>query len=291
MKKYVWFALLCMMVVFVSSCGQKEESSKPAVKSKRDTLARVGNDVITLKEFNQKIDLLPDDIKGVIEENKAAFLDSLIVEALLYKEGVKKDLDNDREVRELLEEAKKKIVISRYIKDEIEDKSDVSDREIKSYYRENRDDFMTPEVFRASHILVDTMDEAVEIGDKLNAGAIFEEMAKRYSKDTTAKRGGDVGYFSAGQMVPEFEDACFVLKVNDVSGPVKTQFGYHIITLTEKKEPELMDFSEVEEKIEDVLISQKRRNLFDVLVEDLKADVDININIDLLEAEEKKENE
>ena len=85
---------------------------------------------------------------------------------------------------------------------------------------------------RASHILVSTKEEADKIFSELKSGKDFAELAKKYSKCPSSKNGGDLGFFGKGQMVKEFEDAAFSLKIEEVSNPVKTQFGYHIIKVT-----------------------------------------------------------
>ncbi|MBU0531971.1 peptidyl-prolyl cis-trans isomerase [Candidatus Micrarchaeota archaeon] len=88
---------------------------------------------------------------------------------------------------------------------------------------------------RASHILVSTLEEAKTVISELNKGKKFEDMAKKYSSCPSSANGGDLGFFSKGQMVKEFEDAAFSLDVNKISNPIKTEFGYHIIKVTGKK--------------------------------------------------------
>lgn len=88
---------------------------------------------------------------------------------------------------------------------------------------------------RASHILVDTKEEANLIKEAIDGGAGFSTMARKYSKCPSAQNGGDLGYFERGQMVQEFEDVAFALPVGKVSKPVKTQFGWHLIRVTDKK--------------------------------------------------------
>ena len=88
---------------------------------------------------------------------------------------------------------------------------------------------------KASHILVETKSQADFIKSKIDGGESFESMAKKYSKCPSGKSGGDLGYFEKGQMVPEFEDAAFELPVGKVSEPVKTEFGWHIIKVYDKK--------------------------------------------------------
>ena len=285
MKRFVWVMALFVVIGSIAGCDRIKLGKPAQPKEEGPVLAKVGREVITLSKFNDRIAKLPDNIKPIAENNKAAYLDNLILEILLYEEGLKRRLDRDAETLELLQEAKKKVVIARLAKEEIEDKILIEPNELTSYYGEHKDTFMSPELFRASHILVDTLEEAVEISDKINAGALFEELAKKYSKDVTSKSGGDVGYFSAGQMVPEFEDACTKLTVGEVSGPVKTQFGYHIIKLADKKRPEPLEYDAVKSRIEMTIAAEKRRGLFEELVTRLKAETDVTINNEVLESE------
>ena len=88
---------------------------------------------------------------------------------------------------------------------------------------------------KASHILISSLDEANSVLTELKSGKKFEELAQKYSSCPSGKNGGDLGFFGKGQMVKEFEDASFSLNVGQVSGPIKTQFGYHLIKVTGKK--------------------------------------------------------
>ncbi|WNF24006.1 peptidylprolyl isomerase [Mesobacillus jeotgali] len=107
----------------------------------------------------------------------------------------------------------------------------VSEDEVKKRYEEYK-----PEI-KASHILVEDEKTAQEVKKKLDEGAKFEDLAKEYSKDPgSAAQGGDLGFFGPGKMVPEFEEAAYALEVNKISEPVKSQHGFHIIKVTEKKE-------------------------------------------------------
>ncbi len=88
---------------------------------------------------------------------------------------------------------------------------------------------------RASHILVEKHSQALKVLEELNAGKGFKELARKYSTCPSRKRGGDLGFFGRGRMIKEFEKVAFALKVGEVSGPVKTQFGYHVIKKTGEK--------------------------------------------------------
>jgi foldase protein PrsA len=135
---------------------------------------------------------------------------------------------------------------------------EVTEEEIQEHYNN-----LKTEV-RASHILVGDEATAKEVEKKLSEGASFEDLAKEYSSDGSAANGGDLGFFGPGAMVPEFEEAAYALEVGEVSGPVQSEFGFHIIKLTDKKEPAPLD--EMREEIE----MELRRNKIDFTkVEDL----------------------
>ncbi len=147
----------------------------------------------------------------------------------------------------------------------------VSEAEVKKSYEEYK-----PEI-KASHILVKDEETAKEVKKKLDEGAKFEDLAKEYSQDPgSAANGGDLGFFGPGKMVPEFEEAAYALDVNEISGPVKSQHGFHIIKVTEKKEKESYD--KMKDKLEyDLKLAQLDSNkIQDVLKRELdKADVKI----------------
>ena len=137
----------------------------------------------------------------------------------------------------------------------------LTEDELQQYYDTNLSQYQTPGQVRASHILlrVDGDDEAVtaraaELAAEARAGADFAELAREHSEDdTNAENGGDLGLFGRGRMVPEFENAAFALAAGEVSDPVRSPFGYHVIKVTEKQEEVTQPFAEVRGAIENVL--------------------------------------
>ena len=125
----------------------------------------------------------------------------------------------------------------------------VDNKEVKKYYEEHKKEFSEPEKIRARHILLKTEKEAKEVLDKIKKGASFIEMAKKYSIGPSGKNGGDLGYFTKGQMVPEFEKVAFSLKKGEVSNIVKTKFGYHIIKVEDIKKAKNKTLKEVTKQI------------------------------------------
>jgi len=267
--------------VWCAGCGQGAGRSAATGK---DVAATVNGQVITMKDIDAKIAKLPAYYQQMLKDRKKELLDDMVLEALLYNEAKIKGVQNNKEVQETLEEAQKKIMISKYIKDEIDVKTTVSDKEVEAYFNTHKQEFVMPERMRASHILVKTEDEAKAVQAELAAGKSFEDAAKEKSTDTSAKKGGDLGYFTKGQMVPEFEEAAAKLEINQVSGIVKTQFGYHIIKLTDKKPSESQDLKAVSARIKSSLESQKKQSAFNDVVARVKAKAAIKINDSLFPA-------
>ena len=226
---------------------------------------------------------MPAYYQNIASKNPKRYIEDIIVEMLCYEEGVRKGIDRDKEVKEVVNEAKKKIVMAKLIKNEVEDKIVVTEDEMKKFYDEHKDEFKTPEMWRASHILVADEKEAKAMLDELAKGAKFEDLARAHSIDATASRGGDVGYFRAGQLIPDFEKACLKLDVGQTSGIVQTQFGYHIIKLTDKKEPGVKSYEEAKRAIEAELKKKKRSELFNALVLRLKNKYGVEVNENVFE--------
>ncbi|KJJ84385.1 PpiC-type peptidyl-prolyl cis-trans isomerase [Candidatus Omnitrophus magneticus] len=262
-------------VLFLAGgCGNSNNKDK--------VLAVVGDRRITVSQFNEHVSNLPARYIEIVKKRKQEFLKEIINDMLIYKEAVKYGVDRDKEVLRVVEEARKKIVIARFIKDKIDDKVKVTDEEIEDQYRSNQNAYMFPEVLKVSHILVRTNEDAVAIKKELKKGIVFEELAKIKSLDPTAQNGGDIGYFPKGQLIPEFENACASLKVGDISDPVKTKLGYHIIKLTDKKPPVPRPLEQVKEQIRANLYAEKRREKFSQLVDELNTKTKVKIEESVL---------
>jgi len=140
----------------------------------------------------------------------------------------------------------------------LEKRISITDEEMKAYFEENKDSFAEEEKVKASHILVEDEKTAKELVEKLAAGKDFAELAKEYSTDeASSESGGDLGLFGRGEMVQEFEDAVFALEIGELSEPVKTEHGYHIIKLVEKQEAKAAVFEDVKDEIKSTLFDAK----------------------------------
>jgi len=276
-----------VLAVFASciglyGCGNGDRDDKKVI-------ATVSNRAITVKAFKARIDRLPAYYQRIVRSNLKRYLDETIMEMLLYEDALRKGLDKDKEVKEILIEARKKILVSKLVAGEVDEKAKVSEEDMLKYYGEHKDEFKTPEMWRASHILVTSESEAKSIADELSKGADFGDLAKKYSIDATASRGGDIGFFRAGQLVPEFEKACLKLNIGQTGDILHTQFGYHIIKLTDKRDAGGQSYDEARRAIEGELSRKKKAVLFDEMVNKLKSLYSVNINKSTFESFETEE--
>ena len=194
-------------------------------------------------------------------EGRNTLLNELITQELILVDAQNKSFDEDPDFQAELDIMKAELLKQYGMRKLFED-IEVSSEEAFEYYKAHRSDFKTQESIQAKHILVDDAEKAEQIYWDLKKGLFFEEAAKQYSSCPSASVGGDLGNFSRGQMVPEFEEAAFKLEINEISKPVKSQFGYHIIKLVDRKKAGTSDFNEVEDQIKNILTGSKQNSKY-----------------------------
>jgi len=236
-------------------------------------LATIGDNKITDKDLQLKVDSLPAQYVSFYSsaDGKRKLLDQLVQQKLFYLEAKAKNYEQDADVQEALSKMKEEVMTNFYLKKEME-KITVSDKEISDYYSQNKTKFNAEPGVKASHILVKEEAVAKELLAKIKAGGSFEEIAKEKSTCPSGKNGGDLGYFSRGQMVKPFEDVAFELKPGTIADqPVQTQFGWHIIKVTDKKEAQQKEIAEVKGEIRSTLLYEKQKQKLTDLTDKAKA--------------------
>lgn len=274
MRKLVFFAAIMSLALLISCAKRGEQKSGVYI-------AKVGSETITKEDFENELKSYPPQIQKMFQgpEGAAKFVDELVKKEMLYQEAKKKGLENTPEYKKKLEDFKKMTVISALLEKELEEKSKVTDSDVKAYYDAHKNELLVNGQVRASHILVKTEDEAKKISEQLKKGADFAKIAKEKSIDAgSAKNGGDLGFFSKGQMVPEFDKVAFGLKPGQISEPVKTQFGYHIIKVTGKKEGQVVEFEKVKNLLTQRVQAEKQKDVFDSYVNSLKSSYKVDVN-------------
>ncbi len=191
-------------------------------------------------------------------EGKKQLCEELIKQELIIQDCYNKKLDESEAFVKEITEIKRSILAKHFLNELFSDIK-VSDEEIKEYYEENKNLFMSKYVFKAKHILVESEEKAKELKKRAENGKSFEELAMECSMCPSKEVGGDLGEFTQGQMVLEFENACIDSEVGKVSEPVKTQFGYHLIKLESKVAPEQLSLEEVKDEIEKSIIKAKEQ--------------------------------
>ena len=203
-------------------------------------------------------------------EGRAAILEQLIAQRLFLADAMRNLYEREPAFKEELQRIKEQL-LTQYAISKAVDSVTVTDIEARKFYDENREQFQGQPVVSASHILVDSEEKANEILSQISSGAIsFEDAARQYSSCPSAPQGGSLGEFGRGQMVPEFEQAAFSMEVGDVRGPVKTQFGYHLIRLDDKKTSEPVSFDQAVNQIKAHLLEEKRQKAYQSRVNQLK---------------------
>lgn len=286
--------VLCLVMVlfFFVTAGSLSAEDK-------NVLAKVDGKIITIDEFNRKLDELPIVYQTLTKtkEGKEEYLTILIQNILLANEAKRLKIDKRKDVADKIEDTVRTILAQVLIKD-VFNKIEVKDEEIKEHYNSQKEQFKVPEQVNASHILLkfpanptDDVKKAVrkkgeEILEKIKNGEDFKELVMRYSDDTASKeKGGNIGYFSSGMLVKEFEDAAFKLKAGEVSSLVETEYGYHIIKVEDKKPGTQLEFEDVKGDIKKKLIEDKKQLVFEKFVADLEKKSKIFKNTDMLKGD------
>lgn len=208
----------------------------------------------------------PEGIKKVVDE--------LINQEMLYLEAIENGLDKEEIFTKELDKLKEGL-IKQFALNDLLAKVSATDEEVLNHYNENKEKFQKPESVEASHILIDTEDKAKNILTEINEGLSFEEAAQKYSSCPSKEQGGNLGEFSRGQMVPEFEEAAFSMEIDTISQPVKSQFGYHIIKLIAKNEESLSTFDEIKDELTQQVIGTKQQVVYMNKTKELKEKYDV----------------
>lgn len=203
----------------------------------------------------------PEGIQKVVDE--------LINQELLYLDAKENKFDEEASYVQMVEDTKVTILKS-YALNKLIANEDASIEELKEFYDSHTEHFKKPESAIASHILVEEEATAKEIIQELNEGLSFEVAAKEYSSCPSKDAGGSLGEFSRGQMVPEFEEAAFTMEEGTISEPIKTQFGYHIIKLDERKPAATESFEEVKDEIYKQVVGLKQQDKYLAKIDGLK---------------------
>ena len=264
-------------------------------------IARVNGEIITQEEINTILEQAKQQNPGVTKE---MIINQTIVKYLVVTEAKAQGLEvPSKEVddyilnleatfgqsiepvleqlgvtlEDLEQQVYEQLLMTKLLVNEVAvEDSEITEEALRVFFDENQNELKQDEQIEASHILVETEEEALEVKAQLDAGAEFAELAKEKSIDPSAQvNNGNLGLFGKGQMVPEFEQAAFSLSEGEISEPVESQFGYHVILLHKKEEARSLVFEEVKGNIRQVLLEELQQKRLLKYVEGLREEADI----------------
>lgn len=231
---------------------------------------------LTLKHFVKQSDISVSDqeVNEKFNQITKQFPSQKALKQALKKQG--------QSVDSIKEKIREQVRQQKFINQELGE-IDVSPEEAENYYENNKKEFDKPEKVKASHILIkDDTGAKKKIDDlknRLDDGADFQELARNESEGPSSKQDGDLGFITRDRMVKPFSDAAFSLNIGEVSDPVETRYGWHLIKVTDKKEAESAKYDDVEDTIVQQVRKQKKQKKTEKLLQELQGKIDIVNNV------------
>lgn len=321
MKKFFLVTLIFLLTFTIIITGCKVKNVVVKGKGVEITKEEIDKRIKEI-EKSQQLDKVPKELAEQIRKNiKDQAIESLVREKLLFSgaknEGIvitnkdikerldqyKKMFSTEEEFEELLkaqgqtETSLKEVIKNQLLIEKLKEKLSrgkikITEADIKKYYEENKEEFVVPDQVRARHIVVDKLEKAKEILAELKKGISFESLVQKHTVDNLTKsRGGELGWFSREMIfanTPQFDEAVFKLKINGISEPLKTDLGYHIVQVLEKKAKEQKSFEESKQIIQNMLVDQKAQEILEAWLEKLVKEANISYKEEQTKSEPEK---
>ena len=240
-SKWGWLIFVGMLII---------GTGRILIADEDPIVARIGTEIIRQSELKALIGEVrsqdTEKLKTVPERKQ--FLTNIIEQKLMAAEARRLGLDQEPDVKRRIQHWVDIILVQAYYA-QLRDGTTPSPDEMKAYYEDHPQQFQAPEQIHVKHIIVGSREAAEKAMAELDTGRSFEAVAGETNMDDSRKRGGDIGWYSRGRLVPEFETAAFALKKGEVSDIVLTRYGYHIIKLEDRRESHVKPFAEVKEEI------------------------------------------
>jgi peptidyl-prolyl cis-trans isomerase C len=236
----------CLAVALLAGLPVRAEEANPVLAKVNGAEIRASDVALAEEELGPSLAQMDPATK---KENVLSFLIDM---KIVSKEAEDKKIADRDDFKTRLAFARNRLLMDNLLA--VEGKAATTDENMKKVYEEAAKQISGEQEVHARHILVETEDQAKKIEGELKKGADFAELAKKESKDPGASDGGDLGFFTKDQMVPEFSAAAFALEPGKISDPVKTQFGWHVIKVEEKRTRKAPDFEQVKPQIETYVV-------------------------------------
>ena len=260
---YIFFCFICVL-----KAQNLDESTVIAKVNEKEI--KLGHLILTASNLPESYKDLPND-----------YIFNLILDQIIKQEIISQNFQgNDLILNLNLENQKRTLKASQAMNEILNDYP--TENDLNKAYEKIKASFANQKEYNASHILLETENEAIEILNQLKEGKSFENLAKNYSIGPSAENGGSLGWFSTGQMVPEFEAAALMLEIEEVSSPIQTQFGWHIIKLNNQRIKSIPELKELRNEITQSLQQEFIENYINKIAEEMKIEIlieDIDPNL------------
>ncbi|MFZ1947434.1 MAG: peptidyl-prolyl cis-trans isomerase [bacterium] len=273
-RSMAWVALALIAALAIAGCAKKEGGQGAAV-------AKVGGKSITEGDMQARLQEMPPFMKQQLStpDGTKRLMEALIEEELIYRDAVAMGLDKAGEFKKELERTRRDMLIREYYDKVVEAKSNPSDAEVEEYYAANTKEFVVPENVTARHILVKTRDEAARLRGQIERGTDFADLAGKYSLDASSKTAGGLigGPIQRGGTVkglgalPELVAAAFDLKEGELSQPIKTGKGFHLVRVEKRVAESTKSLEEAKPDIVAKLQYSKRKTVREETISQLKS--------------------
>ncbi|MFH1336851.1 MAG: peptidylprolyl isomerase [Candidatus Zixiibacteriota bacterium] len=258
------FFLPLIFIITLGGCGG-ENTSRP-----RDSVACVGNNCLTERDIEHQI---PEAYRGMVTtEEKKEYVKIWLRTEIFYQEALKEKFDKDKRIQSLVKQAVKDLVAKEFIDAELKGKIQVTPEDALSFYQQKRSMFVWPaDYLRISHIFTQGMSGISLASLMLKQGEGFEDVAAKISEDEkTKKTGGDLGLIKIEDLSPEISEYVSKLKLNEISSPIHTSYGYEIFKITDRKQKgNPQEFEWAKEQIMNMLASDYRQRETDLMLKQL----------------------
>lgn len=239
-------------------------------------LAKIGDQSVTEKDLNDMVASFPDKFYQTPEGQSKA-LDYLVNIHVMAAEAKKQGLDKDPEVQKLLAYTTNDLLARVYLDKMTKNLSAPTDAEAKAYYEKNRSQFVIPESVLLRHILVKTEKEAKDVLERLKKGDKFGDIANKVSICPSRAKGGSLDWLPKGTLVKEIEDAAFTMQNGQITGPVKSRFGYHVLLLEDKRAPQETSLDQVKDSIIERLKFEAQQGQYEKMAADLRKKMNVQV--------------
>lgn len=274
----------CLLIVLTVFAGDLCFAAGPG-STGGDVLAKVGNHEITRKMLDHIIGTIPEEnrVPFLTPDGRKKILDEVVSFTLFAEAAKAAGMDKEPRVKSRLAYGQTEYLAREYFRRRLAETPLVSEDDLKAFYKAHVNDFKPPEEIKAAHILVKTEAQAGKILGEIKAGKDFTELARKYSIDPAAAKGGNLEspdgreWLPMGTFEKSFEHALFRIPEGQVGGPIKTQFGWHILKVDGKRQPQTRSYVQVRGAIKNRLEDEKKAEIHKKVTEELKKRIPVVI--------------